>query len=127
LISGEYVYCAGCGFVTKYSPGDYLFVKDSKAENYNDNINNITYKSRIITEILDDCLLKVNSDYNFENIIDNNINYYFTKVSITQYEFFNSDNGKIEWFSGNGSLIVKNNKIVIGVNTHFLYQVKVRI
>jgi len=113
-ITGEFIYCFRCEFLTYYSTGDVIFIKNGK---WNPNKVSQTkmylYQGRTIVSILDNNLIKVSSPF------DSNYNSSMRSGYLTM----DSNNSKINWKCGIGSITFKKN-LVIGNNTSFLTQIK---
>ncbi len=111
-VSGEYIYCFRCEFLTYYSTGDIIFIKNGKANQAT--FTESPYQGRIIVSIFDNNLLKVSSPF------DQNYNSSMRSGYLT----IDSENSKVKWKSGIGSISFKKN-LVIGKNTQFKSEVKV--
>ncbi len=115
MIYEDYVYCQMCDFLTSYKPGDSLFLKNGKfSEALRSTFKGSPYKSRIIVEIIDDSLLRVEKKFprDFQGV-----------VMRKNYYVIDSNGGTTEWEYGNSSIKFKKN-LVFGFRTKFLENIK---
>ncbi len=115
MIYGDYVYCHMCQFLTSYKQGDSLFLKNGKfSEALRSTFKGSPYKSRIILEIIDDSLMRVEKNFprDFQGL-----------VLRKNYYVIDSRHGTTEWEYGNSSIKIKKN-IIFGLRTKFSENIK---